>query len=374
MAVSPRPVLLSASGVGLRSTWCLARAWPSAYAMWVGTGSDKPRCLRMLCSSSAIQHDHETFSETPSDMAANVGPMKSIDGRVHSPDRICTACGRTTPQVKFSLRGRQAPGAYLSMCSDCIYRRYEKPRLDKRAAPFYSYKLERGCADCGYRDRSEALHFEHRPGTVKLFAVGLQVANAAPDRVWAEISKCDVVCANCRMVRQAERRLESAARKADAQLRRNPQPAAIDGGPYSPDRVCTSCARTTPEAHFRPVGPRPATRYSSQCSDCMNRKYAKRYDAARRALLETYKIALGCADCGYIANAAALQFDHLPGNEKLFTVSEEVAWRPMAVVWAEIAKCDVVCARCHAIRTVARHRASREAAYPLTANVDLIAA
>ena len=65
------------------------------------------------------------------------------------------------------------------------------------------------------------------------------------------------------------------------------------------------------------------------------------------------KMAVGCADCGYKEHPVALDFDHRPGTEKLFTVAEGCR-KPWAVVEAEIAKCDVVCANCHRIRTWTR--------------------
>src|SRR5690606_17653975 len=57
-------------------------------------------------------------------------------------------------------------------------------------------KLATGCVDCGYRVHAVALHFDHRPGTVKLFGIG-NGANRVWSTVLAEIAKCDVVCANC---------------------------------------------------------------------------------------------------------------------------------------------------------------------------------
>ena len=60
-------------------------------------------------------------------------------------------------------------------------------------------------------------------------------------------------------------------------------------------------------------------------------------------------------DCGYRENVAALQFDHRPGETKLFTLGNTSNLkRANAIIWTEIAKCDVVCANCHAIRTATR--------------------
>ena len=69
-----------------------------------------------------------------------------------------------------------------------------------------AYKLKHGCADCGYNAHHIALEFDHREGTEKLFNVSWRTAHNA-EKVWAEVEKCDVVCANCHQIRTHERRL-----------------------------------------------------------------------------------------------------------------------------------------------------------------------
>lgn len=70
-------------------------------------------------------------------------------------------------------------------------------------------------------------------------------------------------------------------------------------------------------------------------------------------MLDAIKLEAGCADCGYREHPAALQFDHLPGTHKLFRLSHS-AQRAWHLVLAEVAKCEVVCANCHAVRTATR--------------------
>ena len=60
-----------------------------------------------------------------------------------------------------------------------------------------------------------------------------------------------------------------------------------------------------------------------------------------------------CADCNKLPHLWAMEFDHRPGTVKSFSISDGES-RPMAAIIAEIAKCDVVCANCHRIRTFAR--------------------
>lgn len=85
---------------------------------------------------------------------------------------------------------------------------------------------------------------------------------------------------------------------------------------------------------------------------------AKEKDAARaaekRRILAEYKVKKGCTDCGFNRHPAALEFDHLPGFEKKQTVASMMycSWKK---IWEEVAKCEVVCSNCHAIRSADRN-------------------
>lgn len=88
------------------------------------------------------------------------------------------------------------------------------------------------------------------------------------------------------------------------------------------------------------------------------RGYADVRQRERTAKIQTIKLASGCLDCGYRADPVALQFDHVRG-QKLFNIGHEPT-RTWPVMEAEIAKCEVVCANCHAIRTHKRRLEARQ--------------
>jgi len=69
-----------------------------------------------------------------------------------------------------------------------------------------------------------------------------------------------------------------------------------------------------------------------------------------------------CRDCGIKYPAYVMEFDHTGQEPKDFNVAQGVlpANLPERVLLAEIAKCDVVCANCHKIRTHARRTADQE--------------
>jgi len=69
----------------------------------------------------------------------------------------------------------------------------------------------------------------------------------------------------------------------------------------------------------------------------------------KRDHLQTVKLERGCAECGYADNSAALQFHHRDPATKTAPVTTIAANSSWAAMEAEVEKCDVLCANCHAI-------------------------
>ena len=145
---------------------------------------------------------------------------------------------------------------------------------------------------------------------------------------------------------------------------------------YSPGygvKECTSCHLTLPWDKFGRRSDQGVTRRRRHCLDCVSeqqrrrqhkspdkmqkaRDHTKSKQHERRIALTEYKVLAGCMDCGFSAHAAALDFDHRPGEEKFFMIMRDGLCRSWVAVWEEVAKCDVVCANCHRIRTWARRQ------------------
>jgi hypothetical protein len=69
----------------------------------------------------------------------------------------------------------------------------------------------------------------------------------------------------------------------------------------------------------------------------------------RRRYLDDLKGKTPCMDCGIQYPHYVMEFDHREGEEKISTVGHaSSSWK---AIHAEIAKCDIVCANCHSIRT-----------------------
>ena len=83
-------------------------------------------------------------------------------------------------------------------------RQYMTERHHRLVRELREYQLAKGCIDCGYKAHHAALEFDHRPDEVKLFNVSARTAGN-PERTWAEVAKCDVVCANCHQIRTWQR-------------------------------------------------------------------------------------------------------------------------------------------------------------------------
>lgn len=78
-----------------------------------------------------------------------------------------------------------------------------------------------------------------------------------------------------------------------------------------------------------------------------------------RLLADRVKVSAGCAVCGFDRNPRALEFDHINPATKYTTASGRVVHPSdmmsgrysLGTVIAEMLKCRVICARCHAIHS-----------------------
>jgi hypothetical protein len=61
-----------------------------------------------------------------------------------------------------------------------------------------------------------------------------------------------------------------------------------------------------------------------------------------------------CVDCGQRYPVAVMEFDHVPERGPKLSNIAGPGYKTVSRVLAEIAKCDVVCANCHRIRTEER--------------------
>ena len=160
------------------------------------------------------------------------------------------------------------------------------------------------CHDCGGQFAPHQMDFDHRDPREKSFNLcSGRAALKNREQILVEAAKCDVVCVNCH-------RLRSRARH----------------------RVWL--ASRTPA-----VSPR------------INEHWARwRYHA--RVLDELRSVP--CADCGERFAQCSMDFDHRDPSTKIARVTSLVGRAGIQRILAEAAKCDIVCANCHRLRTFQR--------------------
>lgn len=63
-----------------------------------------------------------------------------------------------------------------------------------------NYKMNQGCTKCGYSEHPVALHFNHLQPVQKHYTISVLVKKGSLDRIKEEISKCEILCANCHAI------------------------------------------------------------------------------------------------------------------------------------------------------------------------------
>lgn len=140
-------------------------------------------------------------------------------GKQQSPKtRKCSHCGKRKRISQFYRNSRPSYGGSQRHCKKCsnVYysRNYDKnPEYYKQNARrlqrqcrerIFEYKKTHPCKDCGNVD-PRVLEFDHLKN--KSFNISTMTKYSCSWRnIMKEISKCDVVCANCHKIRTYERR------------------------------------------------------------------------------------------------------------------------------------------------------------------------
>lgn len=137
-------------------------------------------------------------------------------------------------------------------------------------------------------------------------------------------------------------------------------------------KTCGSCQVEKPPTDFA----RKGKGYCSKCRSCQkqywsewyanpenkaqhiatSRRHSKRDKREFAAVIAGMK-AKPCADCGREYPPYIMDFDHLPGMQKVSNVCKMLSeGRAKKAVLDEISKCEVVCANCHRERTHKRRQ------------------
>lgn len=134
-------------------------------------------------------------------------------------------------------------------------------------------------------------------------------------------------------------------------------------------KICTGCKLKLPVTSF--VWKVKGVRRVTRCRACQKivsdrhyqsnkREYVLRARKYRKEVvggwLREYKSNHPCKDCGKFYHYCQMDFDHL--RDKTRSVNGMISASGKQRLLAEIAKCDLVCANCHRLRTFRRLRAA----------------
>lgn len=141
--------------------------------------------------------------------------------------------------------------------------------------------------------------------------------------------------------------------------------------PAASTKVCSVCERRKELIYFsfksKSTGQRSAAckqchaKYSKKHYKANSNKYKERAALSNGTLrirsrdwVRLYKKDKPCVDCGVSFHHAAMDFDHTGTDKKAGIAVLAARGASVVSLLSEIAKCDLVCANCHRIRTYKR--------------------
>lgn len=265
-----------------------------------------------------------------------------------APQKVCNKCGAAKPIDDFYASEHGIYGR-TKTCKRCK-KNAVKARRDERTPQnrelVYQHLLQHHCVDCGLAN-PVLLTFDHLRD--KEFGVGQGVSQARTrEKMMTEISKCEVRCFNCHIMKTAQRGEWWIFRKMNGLGKRvvPDQEPAQDHDQMTGSKICTGCLRNLPEDFFG------NERAANRCRDCLRKRDRKyKAESIERRQEFVYEILINecCLDCGE-KNPIKLSFDH--HEDKINDISGMMyECRPLEIILAEVSKCDVRCLNCHMLKT-----------------------
>jgi hypothetical protein len=193
-------------------------------------------------------------------------PADNPDGGVAWPDTVyrrCARCALWKPQSEFH-RSRTGQFSYCRDCRRAYDRRYyhergraarlarHRARVEKERAWMAALKEGVPCVDCGSTFPVWVMHWDHLPGYEKVGQVSDLVGSRSRTLVLEELQKCELVCANCHVMRTINRAtgcssawLEHSPWAREAGDSNSPTPTGLMPALVSARWTCATRARAT---------------------------------------------------------------------------------------------------------------------------------
>ena len=148
--------------------------------------------------------------------------MSSILTFANSMTKICYMCKASPVAYPTSKRCRTCNADYMRnhYKKSASMRSAVKKRSEYRQS-FINTIKDLPCQDCGVKFPPECMDFDHRDPELKSFQVSLSAVGSSSERMhrlMLEVSKCDLVCANCHRIR-TKKFGHAQYRKSKAELR-----------------------------------------------------------------------------------------------------------------------------------------------------------
>jgi len=186
------------------------------------------RCANCHMRRTAIQYGWEKLEPRPPQSMPALERVALHDypplPGVASSDamKTCTRCGFDRPASEVRIKNKKT-GRRSTLCRSCRsaygklhYQQHKQTYLTRnkshrhrrqgRSGYWYwlmTYLDSHPCVDCGQADLV-VLQFDHRDGTEKVSTIGAMLNHCSWVKLFAEVAKCDVRCANCHRLRTAE--------------------------------------------------------------------------------------------------------------------------------------------------------------------------
>lgn len=120
--------------------------------------------------------------------------------------RTCKSCGCEKTLDNFANAGIIKGVEYKRhLCIPC-YSKSKQPRKNRIKEEFNEWKKTLSCSICGNSDY-RVLEFHHRNPSEKEYSISNMIdSGIGKEKLNNEISKCDVLCANCHRIKHFEMR------------------------------------------------------------------------------------------------------------------------------------------------------------------------
>jgi hypothetical protein len=296
---------------------------------------------------------------------------------------LCSKCGTDQDKNQFYFYPSGKRESYCYICKRIIDnartktpRRKLSRKLTRKKTTENNRNRIRGfknkpCLDCREEHFYFAMDMDHIEA--KLYNMS-DMSYRSVTKITAESKKCEPICANCHRIRSHDRKTDGIRSRIKNNVRPRKSKYDENWKPASPlsgrNKICFECKKELPIEWFGRRSDHPE-KPASRCHLCESIYQAKWfqnhfleqkekifankavYKEKSRNYIISYKEERGCYDCRKKWPAHVLDFDHIKGDKKA-TIGSMPGRYSLELIIAEIAKCEVICARCHRYRTHAR--------------------